>query len=216
MATSTGATGKGKRERTLWKKIVLPTIGAAIAAYVAWEVPQVAEKIYVGYVGQPFGPFVVLGANDEGSSKQPTRGYLELKNYEGAVRGDHVFNSGTKRNYSGFLKNGFLVLAYRSDGNGYGTYFLASNSGDQAEYVGHRQVNTCPGQGFQVVKDCNTVLISAQGKDRQHIEDEGLKKFKEFLAQECREVRFLDVQPTKACPADKQQPLSPLSSGVEE
>jgi hypothetical protein len=212
------ATGKGKetigKQFVVW--VVLPVVGAALGAFVALEVPPVTEKIRAWLGGKTFGPFVVLGTNDEGSSKDPTRGYLELKSYEGAIWGDRVYNNGTVRNYSGFLKNGFIVLAYRSDGNGYGTYFLASNSGDQREYVGHRQVNTCPGQGFQVVKDCNTVMISAQGKDVHQIEDEGLKKYKEFLTQECREVKFLDVQSTRACPADKQQPLSPLTSGVLE
>ncbi len=211
-----GATGKGKEERTIWEKIILPAVGAAIAAFVALEVPYVVTKIYDRYFGNAFGPFVVLGANDEGNAKEPLRGYLELKDYEGAIRGDHVYPDGTTRNYSGFLKNGFVVLAYRSDGNGYGTYFLTSNSGDQPEYVGHRQVNSCPGQGFQVVKDCNTVMISAKAKDRQRIEDEGLKKYKEFLTQECRDVKFMDIPPTRACPADKQQPLSPPTSDVLE
>ena len=113
-----GATGKGKEERTIWEKIILPAVGAAIAAFVALEVPYVVTKIYDRYFGNAFGPFVVLGANDEGNAKEPLRGYLELKDYEGAIRGDHVYPDGTTRNYSGFLKNGFVVLAYRSDGNG--------------------------------------------------------------------------------------------------
>jgi hypothetical protein len=183
-------------------------VGIASAAF-----PQAWDK-FVAWCGlKTFGPFVVLVANDEGNLDEPLRGQIELKIYDGALWGDRHYSDGVIRNYSGFLKNGFIVLSYRSTENGYGEYFLAANSPNQTEYIGHALVNSCPGKGVQVVKDCNIVILSAKGKDIPSVENEGLRKHREFLRQACRDVRFQDMQlvTNKVCPAEKQAPLASLT-----
>ena len=217
MAEPTKSSSSNQRPPRRWRRafavIALPLIGAFLAAIVSAEFPEVHDKIVAWVGGRSFGPFVILAANDEGSVDQPLRGYIELKNYNGAIWGDYHYGNGTIRNYSGFLKNGFIMLAYRSDANGYGEYFLAANSGDLREFVGHGQVNTCPGQGVQVVKDCNIVLLSAKERDIQKVENEGLQKFGAFLTQQCKEVKFqnTDFNTSKPCPADKQSIRAPMT-----
>jgi hypothetical protein len=193
--------------------VVLPIVTAIVGAAVSAEFPEVRDEFVAWMGGKAFGPFVVLATNDEGSVDQPVRGYIELKTYNGAIWGDHHYTDGTTRNYSGYLKNGFIVLAYRSDVNGYGEYFLAANSGDLTEFVGHEEVNSCPGQGIQVVKHCNVVMLSAKGRDAQTVENEGLKKFKPFLSQECQDVKFQNTEfdTTRPCPASKQSLRAPLT-----
>jgi hypothetical protein len=60
--------------KTVIAVVVLPVIGAALAASVAIVFPQVIETIFYRVFGETFGPFVVLGANDESSSKEAIRG----------------------------------------------------------------------------------------------------------------------------------------------
>jgi hypothetical protein len=186
--------------------------GYNMGGVVTAEFPELQNRIVTWLSGKQFGPYVVLAANDEGSVQQPLRGYIDLKIYEGAIWGEHNYDDGTIRNYSGYLKNGFIVLAYRSNANGYGEYFLAANSGDLSEYVGHGQINSCPGRGIQVVKNCNMVLLLAKNKDVHKIEDEGLQKYRSFLTQECQEVRFDNTQfdTNRPCPANKQAISTPL------
>src|SRR5262249_20671152 len=136
-----------------------------------------------------------------------------------ALWGETRYYDGTVRTYTGYLKNGFVLLSYRSTKDGYGNLFLGPNSGNGTEYIGHGQINSCPGHGFQVVKDCNMVIILAKDKSIEAVENEGIKRYKDFLQQACRDVKFEDINiatnnaniAPKACPPDKQpKPLEPL------
>jgi hypothetical protein len=154
----------------------------------------------------------------------PTRGYVSsLRNYNGFIWGDRWFEDvGRHFSYSGYLKNGHLILAYRtaeSEGNGYGAYFLMDVSNSGTEYAGHAQISTCTPQG-QIVRDCNMVFV--KGSSGSKAEDEATKKYKDLLLQECKQVKFFDVElnpeikvPPRVCPAYQLNPLHRVNLGSE-
>ncbi len=209
-----------KKPSSMALAVVISIVGAVLGGVAGAMYPPMMDWFVHTFLWQPFGPFVILKTDDEKSPAGLTRGHVQLKNYRDYIWGDRWFRKENRHyTYSGYLKNGHIILAYRtaeSDGNGYGAYFLMDVSNDGTEYVGHAQVNTCTPEG-QVVKDCNMVLV--KGYAGSKAEEDALAKYKELLGQECAQVKFFDERtnpeisvPPRLCPKALEL-LLPLSAG---
>jgi hypothetical protein len=202
--------------RTNWRSkffeiVGLPLIGVVLAAIFQASFPEIWEKAKLRIVGIPFGPYVMLMANDSDANDPPVSESLTLTEYYGRLSGElHIPPDGTRnippegvrRLYSGFLGgDGFLVLAYKSDPplHGIGEYFLAEN--DDGNYTGHARVNICTPRG-QIIKQCNAIFTKNEGYAR--------KQYAGALKQQCQLVVFPSpdengkVAEKEACPESFQ------------
>jgi len=128
-----------------------------------------------------FGDYVALTASDEAGGA-PLHEYLKLRSHDGSVWGDS--RAGAKKwRYSGFLTNGYLVLAYRSEGPksiGFGDYLLEAKTADGSDYVGQMQGNFCPDRA---IKRCDAILV--RGEPGGPEEAAALAKYQNLLSRQC-------------------------------
>ena len=184
-------TPRGRRFDLLrWAKIagaLLAPIATAIAGLLyadlkAWFLP---DKIS--------GAYVSLMSDEPG---RPDQSQLALQSHDGIVKG--TGQRGDKSwVYSGYLKNGYVVLSYRSadaTGIGFGTFFVVDPTGDAREYVGYYEGNVCPQR--QVYR-CNMVLL--RGNQDGPEAKAALSTHAEFLDRRCAPVEGFTT-PTSASP----------------
>jgi hypothetical protein len=142
------------------------------------------------------GDYVALKASDEPNAN-PVAEYIKLKSYGGSVSGEG--RAGSKRwDYAGYLKVGYLVMSYRSEGPnsiGFGQFFLEQKAPDGSLFLGRMRGNFCP---ERIVKECNVVLVKGEAGGKE--EDDALKTHKALLAQQCKPAGISALNLT--CPAN--------------
>jgi hypothetical protein len=151
--------------RTVTTVIVVPVVAAVLGAVAgAWAGKSYDSAITYLSPDKISGNYVVLESNNEPNepNKSPVQYVLNLQSHDGVVSG-----TGERANkrwiYSGYLKDRYVVLSYRSAdpmGTGFGTYFfLADQSGEGREYKGYFEGALSPeGRIFR----CNSVLLKSE------------------------------------------------------
>lgn len=149
-----GVAGRG----TISTGVIVPIVAAVLAATAAGWAGRLYDDLTAYFLPDKIsGEYVVLSSSntDDGLFDEDL---LTLKSHNGVITGKG--ERGDKRwTYSGYLKNGYVVLAYHSvdpNGLGFGTYFLGDPTGNAREYVGYVEGNYCPERR---VFHCNAVLV---------------------------------------------------------
>jgi hypothetical protein len=147
-----------ERSGNAWTNVLVPIVAAAGAAIAGAWAGQAYDDLKASlFPDKVSGEYVFVSANNE--ADPPFEETLAtLHSHDGVIsgtakRGDKAWT------YSGYLKQGYVVLAYRSAGAtglGFGTYFLEDPTGNGREYVGYVEGNYCP---ERKVFRCNTVMV---------------------------------------------------------
>lgn len=112
------------------------------------------------------GPFsgkytVVLPDEDIKDSFQVS--VASITNRNGHVSGDKAERHGKRQwDYQGFLKNGYLMIAYRNssdEGIGFGTYMLQRDEVEQSPYYAGIWTGIACGTGTPKLKRCPALMV---------------------------------------------------------
>jgi hypothetical protein len=174
--------------------VVVPIVAAVLAA-VAGGVAGKAYDSLLAWLAPDHvsGFYVMLDANNgpTETGNPLLEDGLTLQSHGGVISG--VGQHGDKQWICrGYLKNGYIVLAYRAttaDGLGFGTYVLADQDGSGQVYTGHFEGNVCPERRLF---RCNAVLVKGAVGTRPNTAE----AYKPLLSAQCVVISgFGDTSP---------------------
>jgi hypothetical protein len=177
--------------------IVVPIVAAVLAA-VAGGVTGKAYDSLMAWLApdRVSGSYVMLNANNgpTESDKPALEDALTLQSHDGVIAGTGQ-HGGKQWIYSGYLKNGYIVLAYRSimsDGLGFGIYVLADVDGTGQVYTGHFEGNVCPERRLF---RCNAVLVKGAVGTRPNTAE----AYEQSLRAQCVVISGFGETPSHPC-----------------